>query len=61
MTAIPVDILARGRELAQSLRHEGRQDDALVIDTLVRAIETRRRTSPRAKSLAVWGSAGRPL
>ena len=39
MTAIPVDILARGRELAQSLRHEGRQDDALVIDTLVRAID----------------------
>ena len=39
MTAIPVDILMRGRELAQSLRHEGRQDDALVIDTLVRAID----------------------
>ena len=28
MTAIPVDILPRGRELPQRLRHEGRKEDA---------------------------------
>lgn len=39
MTALSSDILSKGRELAQSLRREGRSDDALVIDTLVRAVE----------------------
>ena len=39
MTAVSTDILLKGRELAQSLRREGRVEDALVIDTLVRAAD----------------------
>lgn len=39
MTAVSTDILLKGRELAQSLRREGRVEDALVIDTLVRAVD----------------------
>lgn len=39
MTALSPDLLSQGRELARSLRREGRADDALVIDTLVRAVE----------------------
>ncbi len=39
MTAVSADILLKGRELAQSLRREGRVEDALVIDTLVCAVD----------------------
>ncbi len=39
MTALSPDVLSKSRELAQSLRREGRADDAPIIDTLVRAVE----------------------
>lgn len=42
MTTVSADVLAKSRELAQSLRREGRPEDALVIDTLVRAVDRMR-------------------
>lgn len=39
MTAKEITILSRGRALAQSLRQEGRADDAQLIDELAQVIE----------------------
>ena len=42
MTTVSAEVLAKGRELVESLQREGRSDDASVIDTLVRAVDPTR-------------------
>jgi excisionase family DNA binding protein len=42
MTTVSAEVLAKSRELVESLRQEGRPDDAAVIDTLVRAVDRAR-------------------
>ena len=42
MTTVSAEVLAKSRELVESLRQEGRPEDALVIDTLVRAVDRAR-------------------
>ena len=48
MTAVSITTLSRGKALAQSLRQEGRPEDAQLVDELAQAVERQTRQSQYA-------------